>query len=93
MTALRKYQRLECGGLWRESPQDQRREVLVRFEVEDSGIGVSPQEQEKLFQLQAHIFFDDQDVHLEAAANLVPSGKVPYLTQSVLSGLQVVSAE
>lgn len=31
MTALRKYQRLECGGLWRESPQEQRREVLVRF--------------------------------------------------------------
>ena len=28
-----------------------------------------------------HIFFDDQDVHLEAAANLVPSGKVPYLTR------------
>ena len=31
MTALRKYQRLECGGLWRETPQDQRREVLVHF--------------------------------------------------------------
>lgn len=31
MTALRKYQRLECGGLWRETPQDQRREVLVRL--------------------------------------------------------------
>lgn len=31
MTALRKYQRLECGGLWRETPQDQRRDVLVRF--------------------------------------------------------------
>lgn len=31
MTALRKYQRLECGGLWRETPLDQRREVLVRF--------------------------------------------------------------
>jgi hypothetical protein len=31
MTALKKYQRLECGGLWRETPQDQRREVLVRF--------------------------------------------------------------
>jgi len=31
MTALKKYQRLECSGLWRESPQDQRREVLVRF--------------------------------------------------------------
>lgn len=32
-----------------------------------------------------HIFFDDQDVHLEAAANLVPSGKVPYLTRSALA--------
>lgn len=31
MTALKKYQRLECSGLWRELPQDQRREVLVRF--------------------------------------------------------------
>jgi len=31
MTALKKYQRLECYGLWRETPQDQRREVLVRF--------------------------------------------------------------
>ena len=32
-----------------------------------------------------HIFFDDQDVHLEAAANLVPSGKVPYLSESELA--------
>jgi hypothetical protein len=31
MTALNKYQRLECTGLWRESPQDQRREVRVQF--------------------------------------------------------------
>jgi hypothetical protein len=31
MTALKKYQRLECSGLWRETPQDQRREVLVRL--------------------------------------------------------------
>ncbi len=31
MTALTKYQRLECSGLWRETPQDQRREVQVRF--------------------------------------------------------------
>jgi hypothetical protein len=31
MTALKKYQRLECPGLWRETPQDQRREVQVRF--------------------------------------------------------------
>lgn len=32
-----------------------------------------------------HIFFDDQDVHLDAAANLVPSGKVPYLSSSGLA--------
>lgn len=32
-----------------------------------------------------HIFFDDQDVHLQAAASLVPSGKVPYLSDSKLS--------
>lgn len=31
-----------------------------------------------------HIFFDDQEIHLEAAANLVPSGKVPYLSHSDL---------
>ncbi len=31
MTALKKFQRLESYGLWRETPQDQRREVLVRF--------------------------------------------------------------
>ncbi len=29
MTALRKYQRLECVGLWRSSPQAQRRDVVV----------------------------------------------------------------
>ena len=32
-----------------------------------------------------HIFFDDQDVHLDASANLVPSGKVPYLSTSELA--------
>jgi len=31
MTALAKYQRLECTGLWRESPEAQRREVVVGF--------------------------------------------------------------
>lgn len=36
-----------------------------------------------------HIFFDDQDVHLDAAANLVPSGKVPYLSSSGLQALQI----
>ncbi len=31
-----------------------------------------------------HIFFDDQDVHLDRAAEVVPSGKVPYPTGSPL---------
>ena len=31
MTALRKYQRLECGGLWRAAPDAQRRNVTVSF--------------------------------------------------------------
>ena len=31
-----------------------------------------------------HIFFDDQDIHLQAASGRVPSGKVPYPTNSPL---------
>lgn len=31
MTALKQYQRLECPGLWRETPEAQRREVIVSF--------------------------------------------------------------
>ena len=31
MTALKKYQRLESPGLWRDTPEAQRREVLVAF--------------------------------------------------------------
>ncbi|MEY4983471.1 MAG: hypothetical protein RIR62_1737 [Pseudomonadota bacterium] len=31
MTALKKYQRLESPGLWRESPDAQRRDVVVAF--------------------------------------------------------------
>lgn len=31
MTALKKYQRLECPGLWRETATAQRREVIVAF--------------------------------------------------------------
>lgn len=31
MTALKRYQRLECTGLWRESPGAQRRDVAVSF--------------------------------------------------------------
>jgi 5'-nucleotidase len=33
---------------------------------------------------RAHIFFDDQDLHLEPAAKLVPSCKVPYKSDSPL---------
>lgn len=36
--------------------------------------------------LRPHIFFDDQDVHLEKAALVVPSGKVPHASSSPLSG-------
>lgn len=32
-----------------------------------------------------HIFFDDQDLHLETASRIVPSGKVPYKTNSMLN--------
>ncbi|MFC7703256.1 hypothetical protein ACFQXB_03485 [Plastorhodobacter daqingensis] len=31
MTALRQYQRLETSGLWRETPDDQRKDVIVSF--------------------------------------------------------------
>ena len=31
MTALKKYQRLESPGLWRDPPDEQRREVVVAF--------------------------------------------------------------
>jgi 5'-nucleotidase len=31
-----------------------------------------------------HIFFEDQDLHLELASKLVPSGKVPYASDSPL---------
>ncbi len=33
----------------------------------------------------AHIFFDDQDYHLESASKVVPSGKVPYNSESPLN--------
>jgi len=33
---------------------------------------------------RAHIFFDDQEKHLETAAKYVPSGRVPYKSDSLL---------
>lgn len=35
----------------------------------------------------AHIFFDDQDVHLKKSSKYVPSGRVPYAFDSPLLGL------
>lgn len=37
---------------------------------------------------RAHIFFDDQDLHLDPAAKHVPAGKVPYRTNSPLNNVQ-----
>jgi len=34
---------------------------------------------------KAHIFFDDQDLHLQEASKYVPSGKVPYRSDSKLN--------
>ncbi|MBP8792337.1 MAG: 5'-nucleotidase [Lutibacter sp.] len=36
----------------------------------------------------AHIFFDDQDTHLASSSKVVPSGKVPYNTDSLLKSLE-----
>lgn len=36
----------------------------------------------------AHIFFDDQDTHLEKASKVVPSGKVPYASDSPLKSTE-----
>lgn len=33
----------------------------------------------------AHIFFDDQDTHLKSSSEFVPSGKVPYISNSPLN--------
>ncbi|WP_084784021.1 5'-nucleotidase [Marinobacterium aestuarii] len=40
-----------------------------------------------------HVFFDDQDVHLDEAALLVPSGKVPYHSSSLLSDLKMINTD
>lgn len=39
----------------------------------------------------AHIFFDDQHSHLKDSAKLVPSGQVPYVSNSPLSKLNLNS--
>jgi 5'-nucleotidase len=42
---------------------------------------------------RAHPFFDDQDLHLEPAAKLVPSCKVPYRSDSALNPTTVSARE
>jgi len=42
---------------------------------------------------KAHIFFDDQDVHLDATSHYIPSGKVPYSSNSVLNKKQKISKD
>lgn len=39
--------------------------------------------------LKPHIFFDDQDIHLDKAATSIASGKVPYRTGSSLKILEL----
>ncbi len=41
----------------------------------------------------AHIFFDDQDVHLSKASEVVPAGKVPYRTDSEMNKLTDTEAK
>lgn len=41
----------------------------------------------------AHIFFDDQDVHLTGASKVVPSGKVPYAYDSTLQKILLNQSE
>ena len=36
----------------------------------------------------AHIFFDDQEVHLTESSKVVPAGKVPYASDSPLLGIK-----
>lgn len=36
----------------------------------------------------AHIFFDDQDVHLQSSSKFVASGKVPYSTNSIMNSVE-----
>lgn len=40
---------------------------------------------EALKSFGAHIFFDDQDVHLKESAKFVPAGKVPYRSDSKMN--------
>ncbi len=46
--------------------------------------GVEKKEILKAF--NAHIFFDDQDTHVRPASTAIPSGRVPYKSDSIISG-------
>ncbi|MFQ3613973.1 MAG: 5'-nucleotidase, partial [Cyanobacteriota bacterium] len=40
---------------------------------------------EVLKAFRPHIYFDDQTVHCDHAAQFVPTGRVPYLTRSTVT--------
>ena len=42
---------------------------------------------------KAHIFFDDQDIHLQKASVVVPSGQVPYTSDSKLKKISETKIE
>jgi 5'-nucleotidase len=42
---------------------------------------------------KAHIFFDDQDVHLDETSHYIPSGRVPYNSNSILNKEQKISKD
>jgi hypothetical protein len=63
-----------------ESEQRYKKEVYVNETYFLGGIA----KDKVLEAFGAHIFFDDQDYHLELASKVVPSGKVPYNSDSPL---------
>jgi len=42
---------------------------------------------------KAHIFFDDQDTHLDETSHYIPAGKVPYPSDSILNNKTKISKD
>ncbi|WP_293307762.1 5'-nucleotidase [Pedobacter sp. UBA5917] len=76
----------------RNSPSHKRVLNTLRYwnvQVDEAFFLGGIKKDEILKAFKAHIFFDDQEAHLEKAALVVPSGKVPYSTNSALRNLDV----
>lgn len=41
----------------------------------------------------AHIFFDDQEIHLKESSKVVPAGKVPYRSDSKMNNKDIISKQ